>query len=290
MRQVDIATTRDRYVAGETVEGVMIVRCDRAFQCNAIHLTFVGREHTKIEVSDSDSSTTYTDERVYFTSREDFDVGGVVAAGETQYPFRFRLPDDVPSSYTGVNGWIEYRLTGVVEVTWATDPKRQTTIAVRQPAGRPAGQIQQHSIDKNGQPVFDVELEADSVCLGEPIRLRFRVARDVKIRGVRIQLQAKEFAAAKRMKREAKRVLVRQMIQEREIGRDLWTNVELDTHESMPHTFEREIVRNEASVKVTLDVPWARDKWVAIPVRLSHCGNASGSDKKDEFGSDWRFA
>ncbi|NWF96937.1 MAG: hypothetical protein HXY34_12415 [Candidatus Thorarchaeota archaeon] len=296
MRDVEIVTTKDRYRAGETVEGTMFVRCDKELRCNAIHLTFTGREHTKIEVGDSESSTTYKDERVYFTVRQDFEGAAVVAAGEVQYPFRFRLPDDVPSSYSGLCGWIEYTLTGVVELSWARDLRRKTTLSVIQPAKKPASQSQHMALDRSGRSVtdtelavFDVELEEDSICLGNPIKLRFRVARDVKTRGVRVELQNEEFTSARRITDKRRWTLSQHFVEELELGREIWVSVKLGTDDSMPVSFDRAIVRSAASIKATLDIPWARDISAVIPVRLSHRAGAYAGDNNDEAGSDWEF-
>jgi hypothetical protein len=287
LRDVEIVTTKNQYLAGETVEGQVIVKCNKEFEYNAIHLTFTGRERTEIVVSNGDSSTTYKDERVYFTNRQDFEGKGVMAVGETYFPFQFRLPNDVPCSYSGKCGWIEYTLKGVVEVTLARDPTRQIAIEVRQPMKDCRPQFQSKSVGEEDYPVLDVEVEEDSVYLGDPIRLRFRVVPDVKIRGVRAELQAEEYSVAKRQKRKTRQKLGERFIDEREVGRGLWMNVELETDDSMPVSFDREIVRNETSVKVTLDIPWKPDTWVVIPVRLGHCAGGPGTRETSTSGFSW---
>jgi len=287
LREVDIATAKSQYIPGEAVEGQLVVRCDKEFQYNAIYLAFTGGERTEIVVSSGDSSTTYRDERVYFTDRRDFEGNGVMAPGETQFPFRFLVPDDVPCSYSGKCGWVEYALTGVVEVSWARDPKRKTTIEVRRPMKPPTSQSRSQSIDKDGYPEFDAEVEEDCVCLGNSVKLRFRVARDVKIRGIRAELRTEEHAIAKRQKSKRTWTLVKEYMEEPEIGRDLWMNVELKTHESMPISFEGEIVSNRSSVKVTLDIPWALDKSIVIPIQLGHYAPPSASDEAIRSHGRW---
>jgi hypothetical protein len=49
-------------------------------------------------------------------------------------------------------------------------------------------------------------------------------------------------------------------------------DVTLETDESMESSFDRPIIRNKVMVKVTLNIPWARDKSVEIPITLGHCG------------------
>ena len=288
MRELKIVPEKDQYSAGQTVEGTMIVRCDGEFRCNAIHLTFTGREHTKIVESDGENSSTYRQERVYFRTKAEFETECVVAAGETRYPFQFRLPDDAPQSYSGANGWSEYSLDGVVEVSWAFDPREQTLIIVHDPAGKRVSHPRSESVDRDERLALEVELDRDSVCLGEPIALRFRVAGDVKIRGVRVELWAKEKASAEGHDAEEKRELVSQFIEEREVIRDAWMNTEIQTRESMPASFDGAIVKLETFVKVTLDVPWAVDTWVTIPVRLVRCADVSTSEIDDYFAHEWK--
>ncbi|MFW9810269.1 MAG: hypothetical protein ACFFE6_12905, partial [Candidatus Thorarchaeota archaeon] len=126
MRDVEIITTKTQYKAGDAVEGHVIVRCDDDFKHNGIRITFKGREHTQVVVSHGKTSTTYTDEHVYFDETVYLEEAGVMQPGEKVLEFRFLFPDDPESiltSYEGRNGWIQYSLEAVVERSLAIDPK-----------------------------------------------------------------------------------------------------------------------------------------------------------------------
>ncbi|MFW9927747.1 MAG: hypothetical protein ACFFDM_13440, partial [Candidatus Thorarchaeota archaeon] len=118
MRDVEIITTKTQYRAGDAVEGQVIVRCDDEFKHNGIRITFKGREHTRVVVSHGKTSTTYTDEYVYFDETVYLEEAGVMQPGEKSLEFRFLFPEDpevLLTSYQGRSGWIEYSLEAVVE-------------------------------------------------------------------------------------------------------------------------------------------------------------------------------
>ncbi|MFW9961278.1 MAG: hypothetical protein ACFFDV_09680, partial [Candidatus Thorarchaeota archaeon] len=74
---------------------------------------------------------------------------------------------------------------------------------------------------------------------------------------------------------------------EKTIEHGLWIDVNLQTDESMPPHFSREILSNKVSVKVTLDIPWAIDKSVFIPINLGHYVIGSDSDASDASDFNW---
>jgi len=286
LRSVEIITTKSPYSGGESVEGLVIVRCSRDFKYNAIHLTFAGRERTEIVVSAGEYSTTYKDERVYFTTRQRFGGEGVIPAGETRFPFAFTLPENILSSYSGKCGWVEYTLRAVVEISKAIDLKKQIAIRVKQPTKEATSQSQTESVERDGRSILDAEIHDDCVCLGDPVIVRFRVSEDLKMRGIRVELRTEEDAIAKRQKSTKTRTLVSLAIPQSELARDLWTELELKTNDSMPLSFEGQIVSNRSSVKLTLDIPWARDKWIVMPVKLGYYAPLS---ERDTTTSDFQW-
>ena len=44
-----------------------------------------------------------------------------IEAGDYEYPFSFRLPDNIPSSFVGEHGKIAYSIKGVVDRPWRFD-------------------------------------------------------------------------------------------------------------------------------------------------------------------------
>ncbi len=266
---MEITTNQSLYKSGDSVEGELIITSDEDFKYNAIHLTFAGREHTRIVVSHGKSSSVHTDERVYFSQQTDF------------------ASDNLPSSYEGTNGWIEYTLTAIIERSWARDPKEQIVLQVRNQEVMPPSEFRRVSVEKDGYSILDVEMEEDTFSLGDSIPLRFRVAQDIKLRGVRIEIQAEEEANTKYHNRRITSSLVKEYFDEKMFERGLWVDADLKTDESMPCQFNREIVSNKISVKVTLDIPWAIDKSVFIPINLGHYTLRAETETSDAWDFNW---
>ena len=289
MHGIEIVTGRTVYSPGDSVEGDLLIASDKEFQYNAIHLTFMGREHTRIVVHHGKTSTVHTDERVYFSDRLDLEGAGIMTVEGMRFHFRFQIPEGVPSSYSGIHGWIEYTLTGIIERSLARDERKQIPIEVKNYERMPPSQPQHVSIEKEGSPILDIEMESDVCGIGDSIRLRLLVAQDVKIRGVRVELLSEEEASTKHHRRTFSSTSAKVYLENALIERDLWIDVPLETSESMPSEFSREILSNKASIKVTLDVPWALDKSVNIPIRLGRYLSASDRDNKRAFDLGWNF-
>jgi len=268
------------------VEGHVLVRCDDDFDHNGTHITFNGREHTRIVVSHGKTSSVHTDEQVYFNENIILEEAGSMQAGEKRLPFTFQFPEtseELQNSYSGINGWIEYTLEAKVEISWRRDLKEKITLDFRRLMDRQPRQAQQKYVESDGYPVLDVEMENNTFCLGDSIPLRFRVAQDVKIREVRVELFSNEIAYAGKIRRNSRKKLTKQSVDDEEVRRGLWMDVQLETDESMQCTFNRPIIRNEGSLKVTLNIPWGRDESVVIPIDLGFCSSRLERERQDIF-------
>lgn len=281
MRDVEIITTKTQYKAGDAVEGQVVVKCDDDFKHNGIRITFKGREHTRIVVSHGKHSHTYTEEHVYFDETVYLEEAGEMQPGEKVLEFRFLFPEDheiMISSYGGRNGWVEYTLEAVVERSLAIDPKEKVLLDFRQTMSKARPQLFRSYAEEDGYPVLDVEIDGTTFCIGDSIPLKFRVAQDVKIREVRAELSSNEEVHAHKHKRRSKRTMLKKKLDDDYVQKDRWMDVTLETDESMLPSFDRPIVRNIVKVKVTLNIPWSRDKHVEIPITLGHCGIRSDLD------------
>ncbi|MHA1575750.1 MAG: sporulation protein, partial [Candidatus Thorarchaeota archaeon] len=178
LRKIRIYLDETEYQAGDPVKGEVVFECDKSFECNGIHLTFTGREHTKIVISTGKTTHVYTDELVFFSARTEFEREGEIPSGEYRYPFEFIIPDDGPTSYDGRYGWIEYKLKALVEISWAADTKDEVHLNVKSSRIIPASESARDFVEKDGYSILDVELEKSAIYLGDTIRLKFRVGRD----------------------------------------------------------------------------------------------------------------
>ena len=153
----------------------------------------------------------------------------------------------------------------------------------RQTFDKPAPQSQRGYAEDDGYPVLDVELPEDVFCLGDLIPVRFRVGQDAKIREVRVELNSNEIVHAGRYKRNSRKKLAKQSLDDDYVQRGLWMDAQIQTDESMQTTFNRAIIKNVVSIKVTLNIPWGRDKSVVIPINLGFCRDKSERDSYDIF-------
>jgi hypothetical protein len=284
---IDIITSKNLYRPGDSVEGELHFSASEEFGYNAIHLTFLGREHTRIIVSHGKSSTVHTEERVYFSQRTDLAGEGTMTVEGLNFPFSFSIPDKVPSSYRGRNGWIEYTLKAVIERSWAIDPGSELELIVRAPERKPPSQTRQVAIDDDGNSILTAETDDDAITLGEGIGVRFRVEQELKIRGVRIELISEEEAHAKRYHRTSFTTLLQEFAKVGEIQYGLWNDVRFETSESMPYSFESEILSNKIYVKLTLDIPWKIDKSTIIPLQMGYYSDGNDTKASDIFDYEW---
>jgi hypothetical protein len=284
---IDIITSKNLYRPGDSVEGELHFSASEEFGYNAIHLTFLGREHTRIIVSHGKSSTVHTEERVYFSQRTDLAGEGTMTVEGLNFPFSFSIPDKVPSSYRGRNGWIEYTLKAVIERSWAIDPGSELELIVRAPERKPPSQTRQVAIDDDGNSILTAETDDDAITLGEGIGVRFRVEQELKIRGVRIELISEEEAHAKRYHRTSFTTLIQEFAKVGEIQYGLWNDVRFETSESMPYSFESEILSNKIYVKLTLDIPWKIDKSTIIPLQMGYYSDGNDTKASDIFDYEW---
>lgn len=271
MRTVAIVTTKSLYRPGDSVEGQLVVNSDKELTFKEVSMTFTGKERTEIVVQRGKIRENCKFEHVYFTNKQYMALRGIMPTGETKFPFSFTLPNDVPSSYSGKYAWNEYALKGIVEISRWFNPSDDIMLQVRRRMPEPGREVRSQARTEQGSTIFEAEMERNCVCLGDSIKIRYRVARDVKTRGVRAELLAEEQAITLEARRENKRTLANEFIKDREIQKDQWMNLEFKTDESMPVSFEGQIFRNRNSVKLTLDVPWAPDKSVLMPVMLGYC-------------------
>jgi len=284
LRKITIYTEKTDYIAGDTVSGTVEIICDKDFNFNAMYISFEGREHTTVTKQVGKQTYTYTEEHFHTSERIDIMEPGSMQSGDIRVPFSFKIPDDVPSSYDGNRGEIEYTLNAKIEISWARDPKDEVLLCVRG-AGVTNPQSERASKMDDGVSVLDVELENNEVCLGDPIRFKYRIDRDVKMRGVRIDFDATEIAIAQGNKSTRHQKLYSQFFEEDRIHRGSWIDAEIPTNSEMPVSYEGPLITVIPTLKVVIDIALRFDKQVKIPIVTRHCMKSEESQpEEDSFG------
>ncbi len=271
MRELQIVLSKSTYIAGETIQGYVLLKCDDAFECNRIPITLIGQIKTRITRSSGNSSTTYRETEDIINETQILFEGGMIFEGNTRYNFSFRLPELLPPSYRSRYAEIKYELRTKAEVSWALDPKAKKVVNIVMPYSNNPGKRAFGYCENNGSYVLEVEAEETAICIGQEIPLRIRVSRDVKIRGVRIELIHHELTRARRVKEHTKRIKYKDFIEDENLVFDTWFEYSIKTSRFIPPSFQTRLVTSYLTIKITLDIPWRFDKSAEIEIVCGFC-------------------
>lgn len=270
MREIKTVITKEDFMPGDQIEGYVLVTCDKDFDCNAINLRFYGEEKTTVMVHVGKTTVTYTDSTVHVDEVTEFVGSTRVQSGETRYDFKFDMSRDIPGSYQGTHGYIRYTLEAKIEVSWARDPKEKIQLEIKSTplSVRPESQSRSDDMEEEGLRFFKVEVPTDVVDLGQPFKCRLYVDQEVELRGLRAELVHWEFVQPDRQKRTIKKDLVEWYLEDENLRRNTWIEVELQTDVGWPLSFKTEHIDSSYYLKATLDIARRRDKVIVIPVKV----------------------
>ncbi|XP_005096796.1 arrestin domain-containing protein 17 [Aplysia californica] len=122
------------YIAGQTVTGSVVIRLSKATWIDTINIKFCGRAKSRWDVSYGDSSKRYQADEVYidseyclYQSENRVDKHPI---GTHVYPFDFMLPPDVPSSFEGRRGYVNYECLVTMDLGWKGMMEREQQLTV----------------------------------------------------------------------------------------------------------------------------------------------------------------
>jgi hypothetical protein len=285
LREIEIILPKHQFVAGERIYGYVKLECDDDFDCNAIHISLFAKERTYFSKGSGDNRRTYREERFFVEQKVMLHEAGSIYPGLHRYDFSFSLPSDVPSSYQGHSGNIDFYLEAKVEISWALDPSARLPIGVFAPVpqGYESGARSGHESD--GIEVLAVETDTGSFCIGGEMRFKMRITRELDIRGVRLELVHNEVATARGRTDTSNSVRVQDYFPEEQVRREDWLSVKLGTNPGIPPTFRSALIVSVILLKVTLDIPWRFDKSVEIPLVAGYC--VSPPEEEDSLFGDF---
>jgi hypothetical protein len=289
MRKITIHPERQQYAPGDTVSGYVEVLSDKVFTFNAMYVTLECEEHTRVTVGSGDTQTTYREKHVHYHEAHELMQAGEFTYGESRFEFSFTLPEGLPSTYSGANGSITLILEAKIEISWAVDPKdkRELTIFASRGQVQPEP-VRQSDLD-DGIAVLEVDIPNNVVCAGDYLQFRYRVDREVTMRGVRLELYRSEQATARGHKRTQRIRISSDFIDDSSIMRDSWNSATLLVPFSIPTTYRGPLIKLTTTLKVVIDIPWKRDRDLRIKILTFHCTQDTRKDlRKDPF-SDYDF-
>jgi hypothetical protein len=279
MRTAKIVLPKRDYEAGETIEGHVVIWCDKDYKANSVTIRFVAREHTRIVVSSGDSSTTYREEEVYNNEITVLKQEGDIYPGEERLPFRFIVPVGTPSTYHGTWGNIEYTLEAKIDIPWAFDVVSKGEINVKSYHQPPQSRHVRVMSDKKEYPDLQVEILSDVVCIGDDLQFKVCVSDEKNIRGLRVEVVNRQWAKARRVKRDGDNVVLRKFFPENQFRANSWINMRLKTGAKVPTTFSTPLMTSKILLKITMDIPWNFDTSIYVPIHTAYCPKIEDNDE-----------
>jgi len=280
---IAILPEKTEFKPKEFVRGHVEICSDESFKHNGIHLSFICREKSLFTKQVGKHSYTYSEERLHIDDQTLIRDPGTTGPGDIREPFEFEIPLETPTSYEGPCGTIRYLLIAQIERSWARDPKDEKILIVHVPEEAEPANARTDGVDHDGYPILEVQIDEDSIYLGNTIRGNYRILQEPKMRGVRVDLIAKEETRASGRSETRETELYTTFTEEERILKNSWMPFEIPTDEMMPTPFESELITVETLVRVAIDVPWRFDKVVDIPVRLFYGSGVASSEKNDQW-------
>jgi hypothetical protein len=281
MRKISLNLEKKTYFPGDRIEGSVTVSADEYFECNRVVLSLRGQERSRVVRGSGKHRHVYLEKTHHIDEQIELVGSTGMQAGETNFPFSFVLPRNIPGSFQGTYGKIWYKLDAKVEISWATDPKAGQEIAIVTEQETPDEQSVNANLDENGARLLSIQLPSDMIRLGRNYPIKLMVGSEAKIRGVRIELVYHEFVSPKGRKATRKQKLAKLFLEELELPRQVWIDATIGTQGEWLLPFKSELIETYYKLKVTLDIAWRIDKTIWIPLKITH--KLSQNDEKDQF-------
>ena len=148
----------DSHSPGSAVSGKVIVETDKSMKYESITVEFTGGAET--DWTDGLESCRHRDKHhhhrgmhgchcvhrknseLYFSTslvvwKKELTPDGLFPRGVSVFPFQFSLPQNIPSSFEGQNGWIRYILHGWIQPSRGTPNSQSRSVSVAVPVRQP---------------------------------------------------------------------------------------------------------------------------------------------------------
>lgn len=279
MVQLEIQLDNTNYLAGNKVTGSLILVVDKATNIRSLSLQAEGKEKTSITVSTGKSSVTYHEENVIIDIKKSFMDEGIVQPGRYGENFSFSIPEEALPTYEGRNAKISYEVKARVDIPMHFDIKSNKEFIVRSLQKGSGGQIESAShiqteisyLKRKLEPTISVRLDKDHYNAGETFRVSVMYTNPTrrKIRKIGAELYSKESARAKRNKRTQKLSVRKFSLPLENVYEGLFSDFRIKIPEDYNPSFEGLFSHNKVYLKFYLDMRWARDIFVEVPIAVN---------------------
>ena len=278
MRKISLNLEKKTYLPGDRIEGFATVSTDEYFECNRVVLSIKGQERSRVVRGSGDNRRVYLEKKQHIDEQIELVGSTGMQAGDTNFPFSFVLPENIPHSFQGKYGRVEYKLEAKVEVSWAVDPKTRKKITVGRKHEMPIAHSVYENLDDDDARLLSVQLSSDVIHLGSDYPIKLMVSNEAKMRGVRVELIYHEFVSPRGHKATKKQTLAKLLFDELELPRQMWIDATIQTQSEWLLPFKSELIETYYKLKVTLDIAWRLDKTIWIPLKITH--ELSENDEK----------
>jgi len=304
MNEISIELDKQEFAGGETIAGAVIVRLDQDTPLRGIRLVLEGYEHSSWREGGGRHRHTHSETRRLFDQdvtlhgRPRLGLGELLAdsfkgifskdsyevlhAGNYRYPFTYVLPPQLPGDYESAltNSRIYYGVKVQVDLPLKFDLKAEQPLAVREPTSAAAVQpITQRQTKKS---LFDcdalieaqVHLDKDTYYPGEVLRCQLEVmnrAPKKEIRAATLLLRLLETAYAGGRTHTGPTEITRARFADCDFPLNQCARISLKLGiptDLYPTISRASLVRLDYELVVVLDIPWAVDAKISVPIKL----------------------
>jgi hypothetical protein len=307
MNQITIELNQHEFAGGDTVAGEVLVRLDQDTPLRGIRLLLKGYEKSSWREGSGKHRHTHSEIRNFFDEEitlhgrprlglaelvaDDFKAVfskencEVLRAGSYRYPFSYVLPPDLPGDYESAltNSRIYYGLKAQVDLPLKFDLQAERLLVVNEPANPAAVQAVTQRLTKkflfNSDALVEaaVHLDKDTFPVGTVLHCQLEVinrAPTKEIRAATLALRQIESIEADGQTHEQKTEILRSRFEECRFPLKQRTTVDLKVDlpgDLYPTITLGSLVKVAYELQVTLDIPWAMDAKLSVPIRLVPC-------------------
>lgn len=283
LRSVDIEFDSKRVLPGDTLSGRVVIKTDKAFDCNRVVLKALSRERTEYGSGKHKS----IDEKCHMTRVFRLSESRTIPEGTTTVPFSFQLPRGLPPTYGQWSSFIKHTVEGVVEVDWALDPKSTQEFHVLQT--RPPYLSEDtgiESVPKSNEGLH-VQLSSNILRMDSGILVGFKVDDEKRKRRVRLDIIRRQDTKC-RWHETVSRKTMREKNYELEPddwGR--WKEIQIGEEWRFHLPFKSTLIRVSYYLKVTYEIGLKLDSSIEIPLRFSDFAPDTDAPKTSTFNLEF---
>lgn len=278
------------YYPGSDVKGVVVITVDKPEEYDSVAVKLIGKAEVEwteeIGAGENKTITTYQNSVIYFKkkyvlwNKED---SGELSVGEHTFPFQHQLEQNIPPSFKGHSGKVEYEVKAKIHRS-GDNPKAKTHLTVREHADLMRQCMEPRSFDEAGRVNFlcfnfgsmsmKCNVPHTGFSPGDTIPINVYLENlTTKNINIRASLKRKDIFIAdnghQKIKRSEVTFLESPQIQAGEVT--TFEGQSLQISQDVPATIKScTFINVEYTLVINADVPLAFDKTVKIPIVIQH--------------------